>query len=282
MGCMVVISSIRDHSSPYGLAPFQHPHDDALTASVTAFFLNAGLAVLMHVPRLAADVGFINFHFAAKHPAGKFILHRKANAVKHEPRGFLGYSHSAVKLPGRDAILCVDDEPNYRHPLFQAQGRILKDSPDLGREPAFGMPRGTLPAALGTEETNPITATGGAGHSVRPTPRNEVAQAIVRVSEVDDGFLESGWFFAHVSTLAFQAVLVKYIFTNIFALNFILGTQNTPVGGRLGGLFSSRPTCWAPDRQSSPVRSENSADCPPSCPLFPDERYTSTQTSRSW
>ena len=59
----------------------------------------------VHVAGLAADESFINFDFASQAFRQCRVLHRKANPVKHEPRGFLGDADSAVNLPGANPIL---------------------------------------------------------------------------------------------------------------------------------------------------------------------------------
>jgi hypothetical protein len=44
----------------------------------------------MHVPRFAADEGFVHLDFASEHSTGEVILHGKPNPVEHEPSSFLG------------------------------------------------------------------------------------------------------------------------------------------------------------------------------------------------
>jgi hypothetical protein len=196
------LSAIRNHASNHLTAALKRAHDDdSLSAFVAAFLLHAAFPVFVHIPSLSSDVGFIYFDFAAKHPASEIVLHRKAHAMEHEPCGLLGDTHSAVKLPRRNPILGICDEPNDGHPLLQTEGRVFENGSDLHGELALRMTGGTLPAPLSAQEANPITTASWAGNAVRPAPRHDVAQAVVRIREIDDSFLEGGWLFAHVSTL---------------------------------------------------------------------------------
>src|ERR1017187_10053911 len=67
--------AILYHGSPNGLAALQDAQHHGFSASVAAFGLRARLAVLVHVSRLTADEGFINFDFAADLAAVVLILH---------------------------------------------------------------------------------------------------------------------------------------------------------------------------------------------------------------
>ena len=70
-------------------ATFEDSHNYRFAIG-TARFDSAFADRFVHVPRFAADEGFVYLDFAAKLPSVRLILHRKANPVKHEPSGLLG------------------------------------------------------------------------------------------------------------------------------------------------------------------------------------------------
>src|ERR1035438_8448613 len=83
--------------------------EDALNANLAGIssaapFERPRLAVLVHVPRLAADVGFVNLDFAAQFATVVFVLHREANPVEHEPRGLLSDPKRPMQFPRTDAV----------------------------------------------------------------------------------------------------------------------------------------------------------------------------------
>jgi hypothetical protein len=82
-----------------------------------AFLLHAALAVLVHVPRLTADEGFVNLDLAAQAAAGQFILHRQPDSVKQKPCGLLGDAKRPVEFPRGNAVPIAGNEPHGREPL---------------------------------------------------------------------------------------------------------------------------------------------------------------------
>ena len=140
----------------------------------------ARLAVLVHIAGLSADERLIHFDFAAHHSAGEIVLHGKANALKHEPRGFLRDAQIAVNLPGGNTIAAIRNEPHNRHPLFQADGRVFHDRADLDGELASWVPCAALPAVLLCEESGTLAPAGRANHyAIGPTLRGEVIDAVL-------------------------------------------------------------------------------------------------------
>src|SRR6266568_797469 len=97
-------------------------HRSFLKSGVT----HSGSLVFVHVASLSTDISFICFYLAAKLPADS-LLHRKANALQHEPSRFLSNAETTVKLVRTDSILAVGREPHCRKPFVQANRRVLKD-----------------------------------------------------------------------------------------------------------------------------------------------------------
>lgn len=176
----------------------------------------AGLNVLVHVARFAADEGFIDFDFPTKFPA-VLALMREPHAVKHEPRRFLGDAERPANLVTANSVLSVRDEPNARKPFIQTKRGIFKDRSDLNRELALRMPSAALPTELILEKANFGTATSRTYNTVGPlgTARNEIVQAILGDRKEQNCFLEglrillNGF---HESILRWNRGLVKYIF----------------------------------------------------------------------
>lgn len=53
----------------------------------------------MHVARLAADVGFVHFDFAAKVSSREIVLHCEANPTQHKPRRLLSNPQNGIAAP---------------------------------------------------------------------------------------------------------------------------------------------------------------------------------------
>jgi hypothetical protein len=151
----------------------------------------------MHVASLAANEGLIHFNRAtvAAPLQERAILHGKTNAVKHEPCSLLSDPKGPGDLAGANAILRRGDDPNGRKPLVQSERRVLEDGPNLDGELALGMGTLALKFPLCSEVANISPSASRASHSVRLAMSDHVAEALIRVCEVDDGFLKSGWSF---------------------------------------------------------------------------------------
>src|ERR1017187_1398843 len=74
-------SAVGDYTGADLAAAFQHSHHDALAATALPH-IRALFALLVHIPSLAADEGFVHFNLAAQVAAGQIVLHCKANTVK--------------------------------------------------------------------------------------------------------------------------------------------------------------------------------------------------------
>src|SRR6185437_50679 len=93
------------------------------------------LAALVHVPRFAADEGFIHFNFTSR-PRAKFaaretVLQSRAQTLKHEPCGLLSDAESPRHLRAAHDVLAIDQHPASRHPLVESKSRIFKDRSNL-------------------------------------------------------------------------------------------------------------------------------------------------------
>src|SRR5208283_2066683 len=178
---------------------------------------NAALPfVNVHVPRLAADKGFVYLDFACQLSA-ILALKQKPDSVHHEPCSLLGDTKSAVNLPRANAVLAVSDQPHCGKPLIETERRILEDGSHLHRELPPFMPIAALPAPLVFEESDSGAPTDRTYNAVRPAFRHNVTQAIVGVCEVNDCFLEGLDFGFHdVLIIEQSCVLSKYIIALIW------------------------------------------------------------------
>jgi|ERR1017187_6180929 hypothetical protein len=79
----------------------------------------------------------------------------KANPVKHEPCGLLGYADCPVKLPRANPIPVAANHPHCRKPLVQTERGILENGPDLDGELALGVLVAALPSKLVFQEPHP-------------------------------------------------------------------------------------------------------------------------------
>jgi|HubBroStandDraft_1064217.scaffolds.fasta_scaffold22605_3 hypothetical protein len=169
-----------------------------------------GPFVFMHVPRLAADKSLVYFDFPAQLVEGA-ILHGKADAVEHEPCGFLSDAQTTVDFVGTYSVLAVDDKPRGREPLFQGKRGILKDSPGFERERRLRVPDVALPhAGLGAPSYTLGAAFGAGNLPVGPAQFHHELTAVLKVGEVQNRVSE-GCFAVHDSSLPESVHHVKYI-----------------------------------------------------------------------
>src|SRR3990167_3054117 len=170
----------------------QNPHDDCFTSSTSSADASC-LNVLVHVSRLAADVSLVNFNFAAELSA-RLTLQRKTNALKHEPSRLLANSSGATDFVTRNAILAVCQHPHRKQPLVESDWRILENATGLNAELRVIVSSLALPDAARLNKANVSRATARADDTVRPTPRHEIVQAVVRIGEVNNCVLQSLWY----------------------------------------------------------------------------------------
>lgn len=135
LGLQRVLLAVRyDHCADLTTA-FQHSHDGGLIFWAASG--NDALALVgVHESGSAADERLIDFNFTTRtaelHEV--LVVHRKTNAVQHEPCGFLGDAESAANFVRANAVLRIHDKPNGNHPLIHAERGILEDGPDLDGE----------------------------------------------------------------------------------------------------------------------------------------------------
>ena len=91
-----------------------HPGAYCLTSPAASL---DGVALgLMHIPSLAADIGFVNLNLT-RHPAEITVLHSQADAVEHEPSCLLGDPDGPMDFVGANAVLGIGNHPNGRQPF---------------------------------------------------------------------------------------------------------------------------------------------------------------------
>ena len=84
---------------------------------------------------LAANECFIGFDNAAlTAKRGGFGLHGFADAMGHEPCGFIGDFEIAAKLAGADAFLAAVHQGEGHQPLVERDFAVFKDGADRNRE----------------------------------------------------------------------------------------------------------------------------------------------------
>ncbi len=193
VGLESVLFTIANHSGADFSATLQNPHHGGLVFS--ASLSNPALVFVgVHESGSATDKSFVYFHFAigTAEFQERAVLHRKTDAMEHEPCGLLSDAKSATRFVGTDPVLAVGNHPNSNQPLVERKRRILKDSPDLDRELPFGVDALALPLALILEEHNIIaTASRTDNLAVMPAKPNHELEAVVGVCEMDDCLLES-------------------------------------------------------------------------------------------
>jgi len=148
----------------------------------------------MHVAGLASDERFVNFDFTlratAESLAVKLILHGSADAMQHEPRGFLSDLHVLSDLATADAVLAVGQHPKRHHPLVESDGRVLEYRSDLERE--LLLADVAKPAAIALDERVFFPATARTRNlAIRPTQVDGIFKSAFGVAEVNNRFLQA-------------------------------------------------------------------------------------------
>jgi len=170
---------------------FQHPEHDSLVGSASPGDALFPLAQV-HVARLAADESLINFDLSAQLGTEEIILHRKADAVEHEPCRLLGYFHVTRNLITGHAILAVSDHPSCGEPFVERDRGIFHHGSDLDGELALGVMRTALPNAPLSMELYLVRSASRAEHaSIRPSPDRQIVDAVIWIREIYDCFLQA-------------------------------------------------------------------------------------------
>jgi len=211
-GLKRLLLAIGTYDGPDLAAPLGDSHNGGLILAAGAS--DAALALFdVHVPRLAADEGFIRFHFAGEQ-VGTAVCQSEAEAMRHEPCGLLGHPQIAGKLARTAAVLAIHQEPQGGKPLVQAESRVFENGSCLQGELGTGMATVALPHPVFSEKGHLRGATVGAlNHAIGPAHLNHDLLAVLEIAEVDDGFLESLKSAAHGSIMRQNGRYVKYIIT---------------------------------------------------------------------
>src|ERR1700688_1702958 len=134
------LNTICDNLCANATTALQHSHDDDLVMSGLSLSGDtASFYALVHIPRFSADEGFICLDFATEFRAKRFVLHCKANPMKHDPCRLLSDFNVARNLVAADSVLAVSDHPSCDHPLIQRNRGIFHDGSNLDGELALGM-----------------------------------------------------------------------------------------------------------------------------------------------
>jgi hypothetical protein len=180
-------------------APLHDSHNDGLIFTASASD-DSRFLILVHVAGLPADEGLIYLDFARQLP-GVFALQSKPEPLKHKPARFLSDSGSPRDFVGTNSVLAVSQHPHSEKPLIESDRRVFKDSPDFDAELGFRMPSLALPETARSDERHFLGPTGRTYNSVLPATCHKVADAVVRIGEVDDCLLKSLGFACHESIL---------------------------------------------------------------------------------
>ena len=195
LGLQGLLASIRNDGSADLTATLQNPYYGSLVLatspgdSLCAF-------VQVHIAGESADESFVHFDFAADFPK-RFILQSKPDAMQHEPCGLLSDAKGASHFVGTDSILAVGQHPSSSEPFVEADRLVFKDGAHLDGELPLGVVTATLPDTARRTERDFLRAASWADNTFRPAPRNKVVEAIFRIREVYNCFLQA-FRFAHV------------------------------------------------------------------------------------
>src|SRR5471030_723495 len=205
---LILLSGINV-TGDYPPAALHHSEHNLLAVRSATMNLCGPLASV-HIPRLAADEGFVNLYFAAEHVKPAF-LHCQTNAVIHEPRGFLCDLESSVKFVGTDAVFATHDQPRGYEPLFKRDGRVLKDGSGLQRERRALMPRIAFPHALLGKPRKFLRAALRTLHdAIRPTQSCHELAAMLKIRKPDNRVSEGIGAF-HKPSMRSNVRNVKYV-----------------------------------------------------------------------
>jgi len=212
-----LLAPIVYNHRPYVAAALHHAKDHGFIFPASASD-NPVPFRLVHVTGLATDKSLVYFHLTCE-LATLFSLLGKSDAVEQEPSGLLGYSERPRDLATADAILGVLQHPDGRKPFVKADRRVFHDGADLDGELPLRVADATLPAQLVLEKADRGAAADRADNALLPFGATgyEVSQAIRRIGEVENRFLEGLGFVGafHTSIVPQIRVLVKYIFALI-------------------------------------------------------------------
>src|SRR6266481_819391 len=190
--------AVRDDGSTHfavsafaAVSALQNANDGGFIAR-TAASDAALFHINVHVPRFAADESFVRFALATEFAAEEIILHCKANPMQHEPSRLLGNPNVTSNLITADSIFAIGDQPSCREPFVQTDSGVFHDSSNLNGEFSFCMMLSASPSASFWIKLCIIqSATWAYGDPIFPAPDSKVINAVIRIREVNNGFLQA-------------------------------------------------------------------------------------------
>ena len=207
--------AVLNHGGANFPAALKNSHDCGFVFSASS--LDSAFAFfLVHVAGKSTDESFVNFDFAGQFGNASF-LKGKPDAVKHEPRAFLGYADGPANLMAGYSVLAVLNHPHCGEPLIEAKGGILKDGSNLDGKLAPGMPDAALPSQLVLEKANLGASADRADNAILPfgAAHDEVFEAVRGAREKGNCLLQGLGFVVrlvfHAQIIPRIPVLVNYI-----------------------------------------------------------------------
>lgn len=187
--------------------------DLALAALLAASALPRVLVLL-----LAADEGFVGLDHAFERTVERLRFDRVAQAVGHEPSGFLRHAKVFSELRAGDALLVRSDKPDREHPRTQRDFAVLKDRADLDGEPLATV--AALVSAVVREVIDAGRFAVRAKRAVLPADRPEMVDCGLLVGDcghhLKDGVeLLHGGFLRHAILLAGSPIWVKHVYKSL-------------------------------------------------------------------
>ncbi len=151
--------------------------------------LAVGPAAPLAPAPLAAQIGIVQLHPAAKTPASGTLGHHLHQLVLDAPGGIVGNPQLAVQLHRRDPLLGLGQQVDRLEPEGQRQLAGLEDGPGDDR----GLPAAAVALAqlAGVQETAPVVAAVRAHEAVRPAQPEQCVMALVLVSVMFEKFVET-------------------------------------------------------------------------------------------
>src|SRR5712675_2394438 len=115
-------------------------------------------------------------------------LHRLADSVKQKPRALLSDADSAVNLIATDSVLCINNEPDSRQPLVEADRRVFHNGIELDAKMLFTR-QANPDAASPNKRMLDALATRTSDNAIRPANSYHAAKRNVWIREVNDCLL---------------------------------------------------------------------------------------------
>jgi len=226
------VSAALYHAEDHRLILTAGPSDDALTLGG------------MHIASLLTDEGLVYFDFATKLVKTCF-LHRKTDAVVHEPSGLLSNLQSPMEFVRTDTVFATSDQPYSTEPLFKGDWRVLEYRAGLQRERGACMFGIALPHTLFRKPCELIRSAARALHdTIGPAQSNHELAAMVEVREPEDCVSESIWRF-HVMSMRRKLWNVKYVIALARTMNPLTATiGGVPATVNYAGLAPGFPDLY--------------------------------------